>query len=97
MTQMGRINGNLNLSRALGDLKYKGDKQRPRAEQIITAEPDVVTHTLDEQDEFMVLGAPTRWRLEPCAVIASLSRLRARTSERCSQPEPGDPTPWDSV
>ena len=42
VTAQGRINGNLNLSRALGDLKYKGDRSIGREAQIITAEPDVV-------------------------------------------------------
>ena len=37
MTNTGRINGNLNLSRSLGDLKYKGDHSRPPAQQLISA------------------------------------------------------------
>jgi len=36
------VNGNLNLSRAIGDLKYKGNQQLPPADQIITAQPDIV-------------------------------------------------------
>lgn len=36
----GRINGNLNLSRALGDLEYKKDKLLPPEKQIITAAPE---------------------------------------------------------
>ncbi len=39
---MSRVNGNLNLSRAIGDLKYKGNDQLAPAEQIITAQPDIV-------------------------------------------------------
>jgi serine/threonine protein phosphatase PrpC len=38
----GRINGNLNLSRSIGDLKYKQVKHLPPAQQMITAEPDIV-------------------------------------------------------
>ena len=37
-----RVNGNLNLSRAIGDLKYKGNDKLAPAEQIITAQPDIV-------------------------------------------------------
>jgi Protein phosphatase 2C len=37
-----RVNGNLNLSRAIGDLRYKGNQQLKPADQIITAEPDIV-------------------------------------------------------
>jgi hypothetical protein len=36
------VNGNLNLSRAIGDLKYKGNDQLAPADQIITAQPDIV-------------------------------------------------------
>ena len=35
----GRINGNLNLSRALGDFEYKASKNLPVEEQIVTANP----------------------------------------------------------
>jgi len=37
----GRINGNLNLSRALGDLEYKQDKNLTPEKQIITAAPEL--------------------------------------------------------
>jgi len=61
VTAQGRINGNLNLSRALGDLKYKGNAQLPKAAQIITAEPDVRSHTLTAEDEFLVLACDGVW------------------------------------
>ena len=38
----GRVNGNLNLSRSIGDLKYKQVPGIPPADQMITAEPDIV-------------------------------------------------------
>jgi hypothetical protein len=38
----GRVNGNLNLSRSIGDLKYKQVPHIIPAEQMITAEPDIV-------------------------------------------------------
>jgi hypothetical protein len=40
------VNGNLNLSRAIGDLKYKGNSELLPKDQIITAQPDVVKITL---------------------------------------------------
>lgn len=42
VNQFGRVNGNLNLSRSVGDLKYKQAHFLPPAEQMITAEPDVL-------------------------------------------------------
>lgn len=40
------MNGNLNLSRAIGDLKYKGNIELHPKDQIITAQPDVRKITL---------------------------------------------------
>ena len=37
----GRVNGNLNLTRALGDVEYKLNKSLSPEEQIITANPDI--------------------------------------------------------
>lgn len=37
----GRVNANLNLSRAIGDLEYKKDKRRPVDKQLIIANPDI--------------------------------------------------------
>ena len=37
----GRINGNFNLSRAIGDLEYKKDSNLIAEKHIITAMPDI--------------------------------------------------------
>lgn len=37
----GRVNGSLNLSRALGDMEYKQSADLQAAEQIVTAVPEV--------------------------------------------------------
>ncbi len=37
----GRVNGSLNLSRALGDMEYKQSSDLQAAEQIVTAVPEV--------------------------------------------------------
>lgn len=58
---MGRVNGNLNLSRALGDLVYKADDSLPPEKQILSGCPDVVTVNRDpEKDEFLVRLLSTR-------------------------------------
>jgi Protein phosphatase 2C len=44
VNQFGRVNGNLNLSRSIGDLKYKQVPNISPAEQMITAEPDIVQY-----------------------------------------------------
>lgn len=44
----GRINGNLNLSRAIGDLEYKKNKDLKVNEQLIIADPDVKKFKIDK-------------------------------------------------
>lgn len=61
VNQFGRVNGNLNLSRSIGDLKYKQVPGISPAEQMITAEPDILTTSLRTGDEFIVLGCDGIW------------------------------------
>jgi len=56
-----RVNGNLNLSRALGDLEYKKDGTRKPEEQIICSTPDVEFFKRTEQDEFVVICCDGVW------------------------------------
>ena len=58
---MTRVNGNLNLSRAIGDLKYKCNQELPPAQQIITAEPDVCRVQLQPGDRFLLLACDGVW------------------------------------
>ncbi len=49
----GRVNANLNLSRAIGDLEYKTQKNLQRDKQLIIATPDIKEYTLTGDDKFM--------------------------------------------
>jgi len=57
--QNDRVNGDLALSRALGDFRYK-DSEIERSEQVVTAEPDVYTWTLSYGD-FLILACDGIW------------------------------------
>lgn len=61
VNQFGRVNGNLNLSRSVGDLKYKQVPGIPPSEQMITAEPDIIHTKLMPGDEFIILGCDGIW------------------------------------
>ena len=61
VNHFGRINGNLNLSRSIGDLKYKQVPGIPPPHQMITAEPDIMQVVLQEDDEFLLLGCDGIW------------------------------------
>eukprot|EP00210_Caulerpa_lentillifera_P003285 g3136.t1 len=57
----GRVNGCLNLSRAIGDLGYKKcTKLRPEA-QMITANPEVKSIQLRSGDDFIILACDGIW------------------------------------
>src|SRR5690606_35471304 len=52
----GRVNGNLALSRAIGDFEFKRQSDLPPEQQIVTAMPDIIVHELTPEDEFFVLA-----------------------------------------
>ncbi|KAL8426113.1 hypothetical protein Efla_000105 [Eimeria flavescens] len=75
--EMGRVNGNLNLSRALGDLAYKADCTLPPEKQILSGAPDVVSVQRDlQRDEFLVIGCDGIWELLSSAEVAEFVRRR---------------------
>lgn len=61
VTLDGRVNGGLNLSRAIGDHGYKMNKKLPPEEQMISALPDIKKITIGPEDEFMVLACDGIW------------------------------------
>ena len=54
------MNGNLALSRALGDFEFKKSADLSPEQQIVTAFPDVVAHELTPDDEFLVIACDGR-------------------------------------
>ena len=69
----GRVNDNLNLTRALGDLEYKKNPSLKPQEQIISPFPDVVTKKVKKDDIFMLIGCDGIWETlqtkEICTII----------------------------
>ena len=57
----GRINGNLNLSRCIGDLEYKQNKKLKPQEQIISAYPDVIEEKMEKDNELIIIGCDGIW------------------------------------
>lgn len=54
------MNGNLALSRAIGDFEFKKSADLAPEQQIVTAYPDVTTHEITEDDEFLVIACDGR-------------------------------------
>ena len=59
--EFGRVNGNLALSRAIGDFEFKQNSNLPPEQQAVTCDPDVIEHTVTQEDEFFVLACDGIW------------------------------------
>jgi len=57
----GRVGGDLNLCRAIGDLTFKQNHQIPPEEQMITADPELRYETRSPFDEFLILACDGVW------------------------------------
>ncbi|KRZ56631.1 putative protein phosphatase 2C F42G9.1, partial [Trichinella nativa] len=83
ITNDGRVNGGLNLSRAIGDHFYKTNSSIPLEEQMISPLPDVRFHALEKTDRFMVIACDGIWNsLNSQEVVDFVNqRLNADVSE----------------
>lgn len=59
--EFNRVNGNLALSRALGDFGFKTKDDFPAEEQIVCCDPDVVVEEIDENWEWVLLACDGIW------------------------------------
>lgn len=76
VTMDGRVNGGLNLSRAIGDHAYKMNKDLKPEEQMISAMPDIKKVTLEDDDEFMVLACDGIWNFMSSEEVVEFVRKR---------------------
>uniref|UniRef100_A0A7N8WSS3 Protein phosphatase 1G n=1 Tax=Mastacembelus armatus TaxID=205130 RepID=A0A7N8WSS3_9TELE len=91
VTMDGRVNGGLNLSRAIGDHFYKRNKILPPEEQMISAMPDVKVLTLNEDHDFMVIACDGIWN------VLSSQEVVDFISERIKPDESGKARPLSSI
>lgn len=59
--EFNRVNGNLALSRALGDFVFKKNEKKRAEEQIVTALPDVEVRDITDDHEFIVIACDGIW------------------------------------
>ena len=57
----GRVKGNLNLTRGLGDLDYKQNKNLKPEEQMITSNPDIKIEDFSNDVDFIIIGCDGIW------------------------------------
>ncbi|KAK5127545.1 Protein phosphatase 2C 2 [Meristemomyces frigidus] len=70
----GRVNGNLALSRAIGDFEFKKSADLPPEQQIVTALPDVTVHELSDDDEFVVFACDGIWDCQSSQAVIEFVR-----------------------
>ncbi|CAD6199346.1 unnamed protein product [Caenorhabditis auriculariae] len=81
----GRVNGGLNLSRALGDHCYKKNKDLPLREQMISALPDVKIECLLPDDEFLVVACDGIWNSMESQQVVDFVRERLSQGKTCKE------------
>lgn len=72
----GRVNDNLNLTRAIGDLEYKKNPNLKPEEQIIISFPDVEVRDITNNDDFFILGCDGIWETMRTDEICSFVKKR---------------------
>ncbi|KAF5957214.1 hypothetical protein HYC85_004439 [Camellia sinensis] len=82
--RFGRVNGNLNLTRAIGDMELKQNKSLPAENQILTANPDVNTVELCDDDEFIVLACDGIWDCMSSQEVVDFVREQLKTETKLS-------------
>lgn len=70
----GRVNGNLALSRAIGDFEFKKSAELAPEQQIVTAYPDVVVHEISDDDEFLVVACDGIWDCQSSQAVIEFVR-----------------------
>ncbi|XP_006638473.1 protein phosphatase 1G [Lepisosteus oculatus] len=81
VTMDGRVNGGLNLSRAIGDHFYKRNKALPPEEQMISALPDVKVLTLNKDHDFMVIACDGIWNVMSSQEVIDFVSERIKPNE----------------
>ncbi|GAB4850559.1 hypothetical protein Ancab_029868 [Ancistrocladus abbreviatus] len=98
--QGGRVNGSLNLTRAIGDMEFKKNKLLPAEKQMVTANPDINDVELSDDDEFLVLACDGIWDCmssqqlvdyvqEQLKFATKLSAVCESVFDRCLAPSAG--------
>lgn len=59
--EFGRVNGNLALSRAIGDFEFKGQTELPPEKQIVTANPEIMEYELTKDLDFAIVACDGIW------------------------------------
>ncbi|KAG8730824.1 Protein phosphatase 2C 2 [Ceratobasidium sp. 414] len=80
--EYNRVNGNLALSRAIGDFEFKQNYAIQPEDQIVTSNPEITEHAITDEDEFVVLACDGIWDcLSSQQVVDVVRRLIAEKKD----------------
>ncbi|KAH1240344.1 putative protein phosphatase 2C 60 [Glycine max] len=82
--QVGRVNGSLNLARAIGDMEFKQNKYLPVEKQIVTADPDITSVELCDDDEFLVIACDGIWDCMSSQQLVDFIHQQLKTENKLS-------------
>uniref|UniRef100_A0A7E4ZZC8 protein-serine/threonine phosphatase n=1 Tax=Panagrellus redivivus TaxID=6233 RepID=A0A7E4ZZC8_PANRE len=74
--EFNRVNGNLALSRALGDFAFKRNRTKLPKDQIVTAYPDISCFELTKDFEFIVVACDGIWDVMTNEEVVKFCRQR---------------------
>jgi len=74
--EFNRVNGNLALSRAMGDFVFKRNNKKSAEEQIVTALPDVIVKDITKDFEFIVVACDGIWDVMSNEEVKDFVRTR---------------------
>ncbi|KAG6409682.1 hypothetical protein SASPL_127724 [Salvia splendens] len=80
----GRVNGSLNLARAIGDMEFKQNKFLPPEKQIVTPSPDINIVELCGDDEFIVLACDGIWDCMSSQQLVDFIREQLKSETKLS-------------
>ncbi|KIN06587.1 hypothetical protein OIDMADRAFT_38834 [Oidiodendron maius Zn] len=81
----GRVNGNLALSRAIGDFEFKKSAGLAPEQQIVTAYPDVIVHEIADDDEFLVVACDGIWDCQSSQAVVEFVRRGIAAKQELSK------------
>ena len=98
VTPDGRVNGGLNLSRAIGDHAYKTNKKLPLSEQMISPVPDVKRLTINpETDSYIFLACDGIWNSLNSQEVVDFINERLLNNNEKDDDEKSDPMGTDRL
>ncbi|XP_015513284.1 probable protein phosphatase 2C T23F11.1 [Neodiprion pinetum] len=87
--ELNRVNGNLALSRALGDFVFKRNDRKSPQEQIVTAYPEVQRHQVTTDWEFVIVACDGIWDVMSNEEVVAFVRNRLAQGSQNGSDEEG--------